>query len=193
MSGIHSVAVFCGSHAGCDPAFAAGARALGRGLAMSGMRLVYGGGRIGLMGAVADAALEAGGDVLGVIPEFLARLEVAHTGIAELTVTDSMHSRKQLMFAEADAFVSLPGGLGTLDETVEIITWRQLGLHDKPILLCDIAGSTAPLLAAIDAAIGLGFAPARARDLFEVVDGVAPLLERLRALPRAPAVAADRL
>jgi hypothetical protein len=193
MPEIHSVAVFCGSNSGADPAFAAGARALGRGLAAAGMRLVYGGGRIGLMGAVADAALEAGGKVLGVIPEFLARLEVAHTGIAELTVTDSMHSRKQRMFAEADAFVSLPGGLGTLDETVEIITWRQLGLHDKPILLCDIAGSTAPLLAAIEAAISLGFAPVRARDLFEVTDGVAPLLQRLQALPRGPAVPADML
>jgi uncharacterized protein (TIGR00730 family) len=193
MPEIHSVAVFCGSNSGADPAFDAGARALGRGLAGAGMRVVYGGGRVGLMGAVADAAVEAGGEVLGVIPEFLARLEVAHTGIAELTVTDSMHSRKQLMFAEADAFVSLPGGLGTLDETVEIITWRQLGLHDKPILLCDIAGSAAPLLAAIDAAISLGFAAPRVRDLFEVTDGVGPLLERLRVLPRAPVVPADRL
>jgi uncharacterized protein (TIGR00730 family) len=193
MPQIHSVAVFCGSHSGADPAFAAGARALGRGLAMCGMRLVYGGGRIGLMGAVADAAVAAGGKVLGVIPEFLARLEVAHTGIAELTVTDSMHSRKQKMFAEADAFVSLPGGLGTLDETFEIITWRQLGLHNKPILLCNIAGSAAPLLAAIDAAIRLGFAAARARDLFEVIDGVAPLLERLCALPRPAAVPVGRL
>jgi hypothetical protein len=166
---------------------------LGRGLAEAGIRLVYGGGRVGLMGAVADAALEAGGEVLGVIPEFLARLEVAHTGVDELTVTDSMHSRKQRMFAEADAFVSLPGGLGTLDETVEIITWRQLGLHDKPILLCDIAGSAAPLQAAIEAAITLGFAAARARDLFEVINGVAPLLERLHALPRAAATPADRL
>jgi uncharacterized protein (TIGR00730 family) len=193
MPAIHSVAVFCGSSSGADPTFAAGARALGRGLAASGMRLVYGGGRVGLMGAVADAALEAGGEVLGVIPEFLARQEVAHTGVAKLTVTDSMHSRKQLMFAESDAFVSLPGGLGTLDETVEIITWRQLGLHDKPILLCDIAGSAAPLLAAIEAAIGLGFASARVRDLFEVTDGVSPLLERLRALPGAAAVSAGRL
>jgi uncharacterized protein (TIGR00730 family) len=193
MPGIHSVAVFCGSNSGADPAFAAGARALGHGLATAGMRLVYGGGRVGLMGAVADAVLEGGGEVLGVIPEFLARLEVAHTGVARLVTTDSMHSRKQLMFAEADAFVSLPGGLGTLDETVEIITWRQLGLHDKPILLCDIAGSAAPLLAAIEAAIASGFAPARARDLFEVTDGVEPLLERLRTLPRAAAVPADRL
>ena len=193
MPAIHSVAVFCGSNSGADPAFAAGARALGRGLAAAGMRLVYGGGRIGLMGAVADAALEAGGEVLGVIPEFLARREVAHTGLAALTVTDSMHSRKQRMFAESDAFVSMPGGLGTLDETIEIITWRQLGLHDKPILLCNIAGSAAPLLAAIEAAIGLGFAPARARDLFEVTDGVSRLLERLCALPHAATAPSDKL
>jgi len=193
MPELHSVAVFCGSNPGTNPAFAAGARELGRGLAEAGMRLVYGGGRVGLMGAIADAVLEAGGEILGVIPEFLTRLEVAHTGIAELAITDSMHSRKQRMFAEADAFVSLPGGLGTLDETVEIITWRQLRLHDKPILLCDIAGSAAPLLAAIHAAIDLGFAPRRALDLFEVTDGVAPLLQRLRALPRAAAVPADRL
>jgi uncharacterized protein (TIGR00730 family) len=192
MTAIHSVAVFCGSNSGSDPAFAAAARALGRGLAEAGLRLVYGGGRVGLMGAVADAALEAGGEILGVIPEFLTRREVAHTGV-ELTVTDSMHSRKQRMFSEADVFVSLPGGLGTLDETIEIITWRQLGLHDKPVVLCDVAGSTAPLRAAIEAAIGLGFAPARVRDLFLVVDGVAPLLEHLRALPRGGAVAADRL
>lgn len=193
MPQIHSVAVFCGSSSGTNPAFAAGARELGRGLAASRMRLVYGGGRVGLMGAMADAVLQAGGEILGVIPEFLTRLEVAHTGIADLAITDSMHSRKQLMFAEADAFVSLPGGLGTLDETVEIITWRQLGLHDKPILLCDIAGSAAPLLAAIEAAIDLGFAPPRVRGLFEVTDGVVALLQRLRALPRAAAVPADRL
>ena len=192
MTAIHSVAVFCGSNSGSDPAFAAAARALGRGLAEAGMRLVYGGGRVGLMGAVADAALAAGGEILGVIPEFLTRREVAHTGV-ELTVTDSMHSRKQLMFAEADVFVSLPGGLGTLDETIEIITWRQLGLHDKPIVLCDVAGSTAPLRAAIEAAIGRGFAPARVRELFLVVDGVAPLLEHLRAIPAGVAIAADRL
>jgi uncharacterized protein (TIGR00730 family) len=193
MQGIHSVAVFCGSNSGVDPAFAAGARALGHGLAACGMRLVYGGGRVGLMGAVADAALEAGGAVLGVIPEFLARREVAHSGVVDLVTTDSMHDRKQLMFAESDAFVSMPGGLGTLDETIEIITWRQLGLHDKPILLCDIAGSARPLLAAIDAAISLGFAAAGARRLFEVADGVDALLRRLQSLPRADAVAAERL
>ena len=191
--GLRSVAVFCGAHSGRDPAFAAAARALGQGLARAGIRLVYGGGRIGLMGAVADAALAAGGEVLGVIPDFLTRQEVAHQGIRDLVVTDSMHSRKQHMFMEADAFVSLPGGLGTLDETIEIITWRQLRLHNKPILLCDVAGSARPLLAVIEAAIAAGFAAAEARRLFEVVDGVPALLARLAALHPAPAEAAERL
>jgi uncharacterized protein (TIGR00730 family) len=192
MPAIHSVAVFCGSQSGANPAFAAAARDLGHGLAESGMRLVYGGGRVGLMGAVADAVLEAGGEILGVIPEFLTRREVAHTAV-ELAVTDSMHSRKQRMFSDADAFVSLPGGLGTLDETIEIITWRQLGLHEKPIVLCDIAGSAAPLRAAIDAAVENGFASPRVRDLFSVVEGVPALLQCLRTLPRGAAVPADRL
>ena len=188
-----SVAVFCGAQRGHDPTFAAAARALGRGLAGAGIRLVYGGGRIGLMGEMADAALAAGGEVVGVIPDFLTRQEVAHQGLSDLVVTDSMHSRKQHMFMAADAFVSLPGGLGTLDETVEIITWRQLRLHDKPILLCDVAGSAKPLLAVIEAAVAAGFAAPGARRLFEVVDGVPALLARLALLHRAPAEAAGRL
>ena len=190
---LRSVAVFCGAHSGNDPAFVAAARALGAGLARAGIRLVFGGGRIGLMGELADAALAAGGEVLGIIPDFLTRQEVAHQGIRDLVVTDSMHSRKQRMFMEADAFVSLPGGLGTLDETVEIITWRQLRLHDKPVLLCNIAGSAQPLLAVIEAAIAAGFAAPGARRLFEVVDGVPALLARLAQLHRAPAEEAARL
>ncbi len=145
MSKSHAVAVFCGSRSGNDPAYHCAAQALGTGLAKAGIRLVYGGGRIGLMGVLADAALAAGGDVLGIIPEFLTRREVAHEGVTKMVVTDSMHSRKQRMFEAADAFVSLPGGLGTLDETIEIITWRQLRLHAKPILICDVAGSAARL------------------------------------------------
>jgi uncharacterized protein (TIGR00730 family) len=190
---IRSVAVFCGARRGHDPAFADAARALGHGLAEAGIRLVYGGGRVGLMGVLADAILEAGGQVLGVIPDFLTRREVAHQGIRDLTVTGSMHSRKQGMFDAADAFVSLPGGLGTLDETVEIITWRQLGLHDKPMLLCDVAGSAAPLLAVIEAAIAHGFASADARRLFEVLDGVPAVLRRLAELHRAGRGATERL
>jgi uncharacterized protein (TIGR00730 family) len=183
MAAIRSVAVFCGSRPGDRADFVAAARALGRGLAQADMRLVFGGGRIGLMGAVADAALAAGGDVVGVIPEFLTRLEVAHGGLAELVVTDSMHARKQRMYELSDAFVVLPGGLGTMDEAMEIITWRQLRLHDKPILLCDIAGSAAPLVAAIEAAIARGFALPESRRLFQVAEGVEATLAALGAMP----------
>lgn len=193
MPAIQSIAVFCGSRPGNHPGFARAARDLGHGLAKAGIRLVYGGGRIGLMGAVADAVLEAGGEVLGVIPEFLTRREVAHSGVTDMVTTDSMHSRKQRMFAESDAFVSMPGGLGTLDETIEIITWRQLGLHDKPILLCDVNGSARALEAAIEAAIATGFAGADTRRLYEVIDGVPALLQRLQALPSGVSVPAERL
>ncbi len=184
MPHIHAVAVFCGSRTGNDPAYRAAAKALGHGLASADIRLVYGGGRIGLMGVLADAALAAGGEVTGVIPEFLTRREVAHASITERIVTDSMHSRKQRMFEAADAFVSLPGGLGTLDETIEIITWHQLGLHRKPILICDVAGSAAPFLATIEAAIDAEFAQPSARELYEVMDGVPAVLRRLAQLHR---------
>jgi uncharacterized protein (TIGR00730 family) len=186
MAEIKTVAVFCGAQAGDDPAYREAAKALGRGLAEAGIRLVFGGGRIGLMGAVADAALAAGGRVVGIIPEFLTRWEVAHEGVADMTITDSMHSRKRRMFDLSDAFVTLPGGLGTLDETIEIITWRQLKLHDKPILLCDVKGSAQPLLAAIEAAIEHGFARSDVRRLYEVVDGVPAALRRLVSVAGAP-------
>jgi uncharacterized protein (TIGR00730 family) len=136
------------------------------------------------MGELATATLAAGGNVLGVIPEFLTRLEVAHPGGEAMEITDSMHTRKRRMFEESDAFVALPGGLGTFDETIEIITWRQLRLHDKPILICDIAGSARPMVALIDAAIDAGFASESALGLFEVVEGVPDLLARLRTLQR---------
>jgi uncharacterized protein (TIGR00730 family) len=146
------------------------------------MGLIYGGGRVGLWGAHPDAALGAGGTVIGVIPEFLTRWEVAHDAVAELIVTDSMHSRKRRMFELADVFVSFPGGLGTLDETIEIITWRQLKLHDKPVLICNIAGSAEPLLDLVEAAIAGGFARSEVRQLFEVVAGVPATMQRLRHL-----------
>ena len=189
---IKTVAVFCGSRPGRLPAYRDAAGALGGGLAKAGLRLVYGGGRIGLMGALADAALAAGGTVIGIIPEFLTRLEVAHEGVTELVVTDSMHVRKRRMFELADAFVTLPGGLGTLDETVEILTWRQLGLHDKPILLCDVAGSAEPLVTTIEAAIDRGFAGPESRLLYEVVPGVPGVLRRLAQLAEGPGQPATR-
>lgn len=193
MPMVHSAAVFCGSRTGNHPAFAAAARALGEGLARAGIRLVYGGGRVGLMGVVADAALAAGGAVLGVIPEFLQRWEVAHAGLTEMLVTPTMHDRKHRMFAVSDAFVTLPGGIGTMDETIEIISWRQLRLHDKPILICDVEGSAAPLHAALEATVAMGFAAPETRGLYEVLPGVAAVLERLTSLaPRGPG-SAERL
>ena len=184
MPGIHAVSVFCGASPGDAPEYVEAALALGRGLAHAGMRLIYGGGRVGLMGAVADGALAAGGAVIGVIPEFLTKAEVAHDGVSEMIVTDSMHTRKRRMFEMSDAFVSFPGGLGTLDETFEILTWRQLKLHDKPILISDIAGSAGPLVGMIEAAIRAGFARPEIRDLYEVHTGVTATLERLTTMTR---------
>lgn len=182
MPAIRSVAVFCGSRTGHAPVFRAAAAALGEGLARAGMQLVFGGGRVGLMGALADAMLAAGGRVVGVIPDFLQQWEVAHQGIDELIVTDSMHARKRRMFELADAFVSFPGGLGTFDETFEILTWRQLRLHDKPVLICNVDGSATALLQVIEGAIADGFAPADARSFYEPVEGVPALLARLAEL-----------
>jgi uncharacterized protein (TIGR00730 family) len=179
--------VFCGSRSGHAPSGLAAARTLGEGLAARGIRLIYGGGRVGLMGAVADAALGAGGLVTGVIPEFLTRMEVAHTALTALHVTDSMHSRKRMMFELSDAFVTLPGGFGTLDETVEIATWRQLGLHDKPILLCNAGGWADTLVAALRATVAQGFASTSALELFEIFPDVASVLARLdQVAPAAP-------
>jgi uncharacterized protein (TIGR00730 family) len=186
MPEIRSVAVFCGSRVGASPAYVAAAVALGHSLAKAGIRLIYGGGRIGLMGAIADGALAAGGTVIGVIPDFLQRFEVAHGGCSELIVTDTMHARKTRMFELSDAFVTLPGGLGTFDETFEILTWRQLKLHDKPILICDIDGSAAALLGLIDASIRDGFAPAEAHDLYQTVSGVPALMDRLTGIHAMP-------
>jgi uncharacterized protein (TIGR00730 family) len=193
MKSIRSLAVFCGSRVGCNPVYAAAGRTLGQGLGQAGIRLVYGGGRIGIMGVVADAVLDAGGTVLGVIPEFLTQLEVAHQGATEMVVTDTMHTRKTRLYEESDAFLIMPGGLGTFDEAFEIITWRQLGLHDKPILLCNIAGWAEPLVATIDHAIKQGFADPACRRLFEVMPDVPTVLQRIKTLPAGDTGHAERL
>lgn len=177
---IRSVAVFCGTLPGTDPAHRAAATALGQGIAEAGLTLVYGGGGVGLMGAVAEAATAAGGRVHGVIPEFLTRVERPSPALAELEVTTGMHSRKTRMFELSDAFVTLSGGLGTLDETVEIVTWRQLGLHDKPVFVLDIAGWARGFTALLDHLIAQGFVAERCRRLFEVVPDVPTVLERLQ-------------
>lgn len=190
---IRSVAVFCGSRFGNDPAYREAADALGAGIAKAGWRLVYGGGRVGLMGVVADAVLAGGGSVFGVIPDFLQRREVAHGGAVDLVITETMHDRKTRMFEAADAFVTLPGGLGTFDETIEITTWRQLGLHDKPVLICNVLGWAQPYLASIDGAIAQGFADAGSAKLYEVLPDVSSVLARLSALSRPAAGNPGRL
>lgn len=152
-----SVCVFCGSSQGRRPVYAETARDLGTGLAQRSLRLVYGGGRAGLMGLLADAALASGGEVVGVIPQALVRCEQAYNGLTELRVVESMHARKAMMADLADAFIALPGGYGTLDELCEILTWAQLGLHQKPLLLLDVEGYFESLLSFFDRAVTEGF------------------------------------
>ncbi|MDA8051294.1 MAG: TIGR00730 family Rossman fold protein [Rhodospirillales bacterium] len=183
MAIARTVAVFCGSRSGDNPAFRRAAATLGQRLAEAGVGVVYGGGQIGLMGVLANAVLGAGGRIVGVIPEILVHPEIAHPALSGLIVTRDMAARKQRMFDLADAFIALPGGIGTLDETIEMLTWRQLGVHAKPILLCDIQGSAAPFSAFIEAAITQGFAQPSVRDLFEVLPGVDAVLAKLQAFP----------
>jgi uncharacterized protein (TIGR00730 family) len=184
---LRRICVFCGSSPGRRPVFAAAAAALGSQLAAQAIGLVYGGGSVGLMGVLADAALAAGGEVQGVIPEALAGQEVAHPGLTRLHVVKSMHERKALMTEMADAFVALPGGYGTLDELFEAITWGQLGIHRKPIGLLDVEGYFGPLIAFLDSAVEAGFIRPQYRGLFEVVPTVEGLLATLaRQVPPPP-------
>ena len=147
---MRTICVYCGSNTGSRPAYTERAMALGDRIAREGLQLVYGGGNVGLMGVVADAVLQAGGEVVGVIPEQLVNWEVAHEGVTRLEVVANMHERKKRMFDLSDAFVALPGGFGTLDEMFEILTWRQLGIGDKPCAFLDVDGFYGPLLAMID-------------------------------------------
>lgn len=181
---IRSVCVFCGSGTGRDPRYAEVARATGRQLAERGLRLVYGGGRVGLMGIVADAALAAGGAVTGVIPQLLVTREVEHRGLTELHEVDSMHTRKALMERLSDAFLVLPGGFGTLDELCEILTWSQLGLHDKPIGLVNSRGYYDGLLAFFDHATQERFVGERSRARVLVAHEPDALLDQLMAAQR---------
>ena len=186
MAEIKSICVFCGSSSAVAETHKDAARRLGAILAENGVRLIYGGGRVGLMGLVADGAAQAGGEVIGVIPDFLERIEVGNREISELVVTDSMHARKAKMYELADAFVTLPGGLGSLDETFELITWTQLKLSAKPFVVVNIDGYWQPLLALIDHVIAAGFARPANRDILQVVDDVEAVLPALRAIERAP-------
>ena len=181
MSQLSAVAVYCGSNSGNDPAYAEAAASLGRTLAKRGIRLVYGGGQVGLMGVLADAALESGGEVLGVITEALVAKEVSHRGLTGLRIVETMHERKAAMADAADAFVMLPGGFGTLDEFFEVLTWTQLGIHAKPCGVLDAAGFFAPLRALVDGAVAAGFVHQAHRDMIVADDEPGQLLDRLAA------------
>ena len=190
MPKIRSLCVYCSASARVAQVHRDAAAKMGRLLAEAKIRLVFGGGRVGLMGILADAALAAGGEVVGIIPEHLVRLEVGHQGASELLVVGSMHERKQKMADLSDGFAVLPGGLGTLDETFEIVTWKQLRLHDKPIVLVDVAGYWKPLIGMVEHMISEGFVQPAHRRLFGVVDKVEDVIPALEAMP-APAFSPD--
>jgi uncharacterized protein (TIGR00730 family) len=176
---ITSLCVFCGSQFGSDRSFRAAAARLGELAAAAGIKVIYGGGRVGLMGAAADATMAAGGEVVGLIPARLLEREVGHPQITELVVTRDMFDRKDQMIARADGFVVLPGGLGTLDELLEVLTLRQLGYHSKPIVVVNIAGYWDPLLRMVDQIVDQGFAAPSARDLFSSVTSIEQVLPAL--------------
>lgn len=189
MTAMRSVCVFCGSLPGALPDYLQAARDLGAALAQRGTTVVYGGGHIGMMGALADSALAAGGRVVGVIPQHLMRPEVAHQGLTELQVVDSMHTRKRMMASRADAFVVLPGGYGTLEEMFEMITWRQLRLHARPVGLVNVAGFFDHLLAFLHQATQQGFIRPHHRRLLTIAPNVDELLDaigRQTGRPAAP-------
>jgi len=178
---IKSVCVYCGSRAGAMPAYEQAATAIGHVIAENGWRLVYGAGDVGLMGAVARAAQSAGGDTFGVIPAHLVAWEVGKTDLTRYVVTETMYERKKVMFMNADAILVLPGGAGSLDELFEVLTWRQLGLHNKPVLVLNTEGYWTPLLALIDHVIAQGFADASLAGFLSSVDTPADAEAALRA------------
>ena len=186
-----SICVYCGSRHGARPAYTAAARALGRAIGSRGWQLVYGGGRVGLMGEVADAALDSGGRVVGVIPESLKRLEVGHAGLHELHVVPTMHARKQMMAERANAFIALPGGIGTLEELYEVWTWRQLGYHDQPIGLLNVDGYYDELLRFMAHSVEQGFLSPAQHDVLQVGTDPEHLLQLLASLARRSAAPDD--
>ena len=182
----YSVCVYCGSRAGIRPTYSSAAEALGTGLAEAGMRLVYGAGDVGLMGTVARATMAAGGTTFGVIPDHLMRMEVGKRDLDTFIVTETMHERKKVMVMNSDAIVVLPGGAGSLDEFFEVLTWRQLGLHQKPIFLLNTEGYWEKLIALLKGIVDQGFADSSLLNFYEVVDDVPMLMSGLlRAARRA--------
>ncbi len=174
-----SLCVYCGSRLGGQAAYETAARQVGTLIGQRGWQLVYGGGNAGLMGAVANAALAAGASVIGVIPQSLMGRELGHPGLSELHVVETMHQRKQLMAERADAFLALPGGIGTFEELFEVWTWRQLGYHDKPVGLLNVGGYYDRLLSFMDQAVADGFVPPAQHQLLQVADDPITLLNRL--------------
>jgi hypothetical protein len=182
-AGLRRICVFCGASAGHDPRYAEVAAGVGRSLAGRGIELVYGGGRLGLMGAVADGSLAAGGIVTGVIPAGLVDRELAHRGVTDLRIVTTLHERKAVMAELSDAFLALPGGLGTLEELAEVLSWAQLGIHAKPVGALDVGGFFRPLVAHLDHAEREGFVSPRHRDLLLVDEDLDRLLARFEAWP----------
>jgi len=183
MSKIKSVCVYCGSSARVDDVYKQAAIALGKHIAGAGWSVVYGGGRVGLMGLVADSALSAGGSVIGIIPQHIQAREVQHTDLTELHVVDSMHIRKQMMVDRSDAFVILAGGLGTLDEFFELLTWKQLGLHDKPIVMVNINNYWTKMLDAISHIADEKFMREEDLKMFDVVQSIDQVANTLEKAP----------
>jgi uncharacterized protein (TIGR00730 family) len=190
-----SLCVFCGSRFGTDPGAGHVAERLGELLAREGITLVYGGGGVGLMGLVANAALRMGGRVVGIIPRFLLRREAGHPALSETVVVETMHQRKLQMFERSDAFVVLPGGIGTLEELFEVLSWRTLGLHTKPIVIVDQGGYWAPLAALLRSIVEGGFAERRHLDHLAIVSDLKELLPAIAAMPQetAPEPRLDRV
>jgi len=188
MRKLSAVCVYCGSREGSDPAFVREAEALGRTLAQAKIKLVYGGASIGMMGTLARAVLASGGHVTGIIPKFLTMMETPLDGVQERVLTEDMHQRKQIMFNRSDAFIVMPGGIGTLDEVMEMLTWRQLHRHRKPIVFVNIKGYWDSLLALMDHIVDVGFAHENLRTFYSVVTSsadVVPAIERAYTLTAA--------
>ncbi|HEU0117614.1 MAG TPA: TIGR00730 family Rossman fold protein [Alphaproteobacteria bacterium] len=183
---ISSVCVYCGASNDVTPDFKTLAQDLGQALAQHNLQVVYGGGHVGLMGIIADSALKAGAKVIGIIPEHIRKMEVQHTGLTELHVVADMHTRKRMMVDRSDAFVILPGGLGTLDESFEILTWKKLNLHNKPVIIFNYKGYWAPLLKLIDSTIKEGFSRPSDAALYKVVTTIDELFEVLDSETKPP-------
>ncbi len=191
LKNIKAITVYCGSKSGKKKAYAEIAQELGGEIAKRGIQLVFGGGRIGLMGDVANQVLANGGRVTGVIPHFLDDLEVAHTGVTELITVNSMHERKHIMYDKSDAFVILPGGFGTLDECMEILTWKQLQIHAFPVIILDIDGYWQSLRMLFNDIVNGGFAHPKSLDLFTIVDSVNGVFEAISEAPEPDPIVLD--